>query len=122
MGILRYNRTKPDSDKDPLSTPFLFDIQCADEPYESIEPWKRWTVKNPANNSLTHYPLATPFLIILIYLLELANTEYQVSLKESSGPPYVPDKQLVSRRQIVELYILINFAAAMEHASGPISS
>ncbi|RDL37140.1 uncharacterized protein BP5553_04573 [Venustampulla echinocandica] len=76
MGILRYNTTKPDSDKDPLSTPFLFDIQCADEPYEEIIPWKKWRVGNPANNDLT-------------------KTEFQVSLKNSSGVPYVPDKRLL---------------------------
>jgi hypothetical protein len=51
MGIIRYN-TKYVNDPlapDPLSEPPLYDIACADEPYESLIPHRHWTVRDPAN-------------------------------------------------------------------------
>jgi hypothetical protein len=49
MGIIRYDMSGPNAQKDPTSDPFLFDIECADEPYDKLVPWKAWTVGDPAN-------------------------------------------------------------------------
>lgn len=46
MGIVRYNAT---SKKDPLSEPQLYDIACADEPREKLQPHLKWTIGNPNN-------------------------------------------------------------------------
>lgn len=53
MGIIRYNATaaklKKPKPKDPLSEPDLYDINCADEPYEKLIPRKKWQVGDPIN-------------------------------------------------------------------------
>lgn len=53
MGIVRYNRELMDDDAskraDPLSEPPLYDIACADEPYDKLIPWRPWTIGNPSN-------------------------------------------------------------------------
>ena len=53
MGIVRYNRAYENDPRrpDPLSEPPLYDIACADEPYEKLVPWQPWTIGNPANIS-----------------------------------------------------------------------
>jgi len=51
MGIVRYNRTYMTAKRrpDPLSEPPLYDIGCADEPYDNLVPWIPWTVGDPTN-------------------------------------------------------------------------
>jgi hypothetical protein len=52
MGIVRYNKTLMDPAEnatDPISEPPLYDINCADEPYDKLVPFRPWTVGNPVN-------------------------------------------------------------------------
>lgn len=51
MGIVRYNFSyMPDPHPpDPLSEPPLYDINCADEPYEKLVPKIPWTIGDPVN-------------------------------------------------------------------------
>jgi hypothetical protein len=46
MGIVRYNEANR---VNPTTEPFLFGAACADEPYPSLVPKVKWTVKPPAN-------------------------------------------------------------------------
>lgn len=56
MGIVRYNASDP-KPKSPLSDPPLYDINCADEPYENLKPWRPWTVGNPVNIGTSYLPV-----------------------------------------------------------------
>lgn len=105
MGILRYNTTTDPNAKtaDPLSDPFLFDIECADEPYHNLVPYQPWTVGEPANISMCWFTLAN---MVLISLLDASSTtkpspdqafEFMVHMTQSSGVPYIPETALVRK-------------------------
>ncbi|TVY33304.1 Laccase [Lachnellula subtilissima] len=103
MGILRYNTTTDPAAKiaDPLSAPFLFDVACADEPYENLIPYQPWTVGEPANISMSWFTFAS---MVLIGPLDTSSTttpppdqahNFEIHMTESSGLPYIPEKALL---------------------------
>ncbi|KAK4041644.1 putative laccase precursor [Parachaetomium inaequale] len=106
MGIVRYNQTladHPDDASDPISEPPLYDINCADEPYDKLVPHRPWTVGNPAN---IHTGVATPN----------HNESYifKVGMVKSGGPgsntPYIPDDKEYSRWAMHMAPFRINFS------------
>ncbi|KAK3687959.1 multicopper oxidase-domain-containing protein [Podospora appendiculata] len=108
MGIIRYNRAYQNvtNPPDPLSEPPLFDINCADEPYDKLIPWRPWQVGNPVNIDPTHLNHSTlP-----------NNTKYifDVGMTKSGGPgsntPYIPDDQQYTRWDMHIAPFRVNFS------------
>ncbi|KAL2022363.1 hypothetical protein VTK56DRAFT_5430 [Thermocarpiscus australiensis] len=107
MGIVRYNRSYVNvtGPPDPLSEPELYDIGCADEPYNKLVPWLPWTVGNPANID----PKADPD--------KLPNNRkyiFNVGMTKSGGPgtntPYIPDDKPYTRWDMHIAPFRINFS------------
>ncbi|KAK4239002.1 putative laccase precursor [Achaetomium macrosporum] len=107
MGIIRYNRSLEGvkNAATPLSEPDLFDINCADEPYEKLVPWKKWTVGNPANID----PYVDPKS-----LAPEKKYIFDVGMTPSGGPgsdtPYVPDDKPYNRWNMHIAPFRINFS------------
>ncbi|KAK0636757.1 multicopper oxidase-domain-containing protein [Bombardia bombarda] len=109
MGIIRYNQSllanaslhRPD----PLSEPPLYDINCADEPYDKLKPWRPWTVGNPVNINPDVEHSALP-----------NNTRYifDVGMTKSGGPntstPYIPDDEPYTRWDMHIAPFRVNFS------------
>ncbi|KAK3900945.1 putative laccase precursor [Staphylotrichum tortipilum] len=107
MGILRYNRTYMTAKRrpDPLSEPPLYDIGCADEPYDNLVPHIPWTVQDPANID----PHTNPD--------DLPNDKkyiFNVGMTPSGGPgsntPYIPDDKEYDRWDMHIAPFRINFS------------
>ncbi|OXV10631.1 hypothetical protein Egran_01608 [Elaphomyces granulatus] len=103
MGIVRYNESNM---KNPITEPFLFGASCADEPYPSLKPKVKWTVKPPANKDVTNEEITNgePKFDITD-----KNYEFDVSLHNIGGAPYFPSKNL-SRWDIHLAPFRINFS------------
>lgn len=107
MGIVRYNRTYVNDPRrpDPLSEPPLYDIACADEPYEKLVPWQPWTIGNPANINPNVDPDTLP-----------ANETYifNVGMTPSGGPnssgPYIPNDKEYDRWDMHVAPFRVNFS------------
>ncbi|KAK4184062.1 putative laccase precursor [Podospora australis] len=114
MGIVRYNRTYAPGNwnktwgniPNPLSEPPLYNISCADEPYERLKPFRPWTVGNPVNiDKDTEDPYTLP-----------NNTRYifDVGMMPSGGPngtgPYIPDDKSYTRWNMHDAPFRINFS------------
>lgn len=111
MGIIRYNTDyiNDTSAPDPLSEPPLYDIACADEPYEKLVPHRHWIVGDPKNIGVYIYSLAFSHDPLLIEdSLDPTQTNhsalhsskryiFDVGMVMSGGPgtntPYIPDDQ-----------------------------
>ncbi|KAK3379063.1 multicopper oxidase-domain-containing protein [Lasiosphaeria ovina] len=87
MGIIRYNT----STQDPLSEPPLYDINCADEPYDKLRPYLNWTVGNPVNINATTNNTLLPSEKKYIF---------DVGMRPVGGPgkpPYMPNDKPYGR-------------------------
>ncbi|KAK4099249.1 multicopper oxidase [Parathielavia hyrcaniae] len=115
MGIVRYNWTYMTAARRPapLSEPPLYDINCADEPYDKLVPNIPWTVGDPANID----PKLTWDQIDKGALPNNTKYVFNVGMVKSGGNasfpyngPYMPDDKQYSRWDMHTAPFRVNFS------------
>ncbi|KAK4095875.1 multicopper oxidase [Parathielavia hyrcaniae] len=110
MGIVRYNwnYTTSDTRPIPLSEPPLYDINCADEPYDKLVPHIKWDVKDPANISACFMSRAlknhTKFLFDVGMVKSGPNESFPMN------GPYIPDDKSYMRWDMHTAPFRVNFS------------